>query len=177
MQLAPSDHIPDFDQACGANFTYRSFIECGETQRQLGLKNLPLDPATYNSLNALATQVLDPVIDYFGAIRLTYGFCSPELGKHINKRVAPKLDQHACSERNRAGKLICDRGGAACDFIVEDEDMRDVARWIVANLPFDRIYVYGPNQPIHLSYGPENSQVSYFLSATKSGALVPRPFT
>ncbi len=177
MQLAPSDHIPDFDQACGANFTYRSFIECGETQRQLGLKNLPLDPATYNSLNALATQVLDPVIDYFGAIRLTYGFCSPELGKHINKRVAPKLDQHACSERNRAGKLICDRGGAACDFIVEDEDMRDVARWIVANLPFDRIYVYGPNQPIHLSYGPENSQVSYFMSATKSGALVPRPFT
>lgn len=176
LQLSPSNHIPDLDQACGANFTYRSFIECGETQRQLGLKNLPLDPATYNSLNALATQILDPVIDYFGAIKLTYGFCSPELGKHINKRVAPKLDQHACSERNRAGKLICDRGGAACDFIVLDEDMREVASWMVDHIPFDRLYVYGAELPLHASFGPATSRACFVMQRSASGHLLPRAF-
>ena len=40
------------------------------------------------------------------------------------------------------------------DFIVDDEDMLDVARWVVANTPFDRLYVYGPDLPIHVSYGP-----------------------
>jgi DNA phosphorothioation-associated putative methyltransferase len=176
MQLAPSDQIPDLDQACGKNFTYRSFIECGETQQTLGLKNLPLNPATYNALYALATQVLDPVIDYFGGIRLTYGFCSPELGKHISKRVAPKLDQHACSEHNRAGKLICDRRGAACDFIVDDEDMREVAEWVVANTPIDRLYFYGPGRPIHVSFGPQHSRVAYEMVSTQPGKAVPKPF-
>jgi hypothetical protein len=74
-------------------------------------------------LYELATHILDPVIDYFGMIRLTYGFCSHELGKHIKHRVAPKLDQHAAHERNSKGNLICPRLGAAIDFIVEDENM------------------------------------------------------
>jgi DNA phosphorothioation-associated putative methyltransferase len=176
MQLAPCDHIPDLDQACGANFTYRAFIECGETQQQLGLRNLPLDPATYNSLNALATQILDPVIEYFGSIKLTYGFCSPELSKHISKRVAPKLDQHACSERNRAGKLICDRGGAACDFIVEDEDMREVADWLIENTRFDRLYYYGRKKPVHVSQGVQNNQTVIEVTESSQGKLVPKPY-
>ena len=98
MRLVRSERIPDLDRACGEHFTFRSFIECGETQARLRLKNLPLNPATYNALYDLATQVLDPVVDYFGGIRLTYGFCSAELGRHITKRVAPKLDQHAACE-------------------------------------------------------------------------------
>jgi len=174
--LGPSQRIPDLDDPCGANFKFRDFIECGETQQRLGVRNLPLRPATYNALYDLATQVLDPVIEYFGAIQLTYGFCGPELGKHINSRVAPKLDQHACWERNRAGKLICERGGAACDFIVDDEDMEEVARWMLAHLPVDRLYVYGPQQPLHVSHGPEHSRQAFRMSASARGYLVPRLF-
>lgn len=131
MSLVRSQRIPELDQSCGRNFTYRSFIECGETQQRLGIRNLPLNPATYNALYDLATQILDPVIDYFGSIRLTYGFCSAELGRHLSKRVAPKLDQHAGCEVGRRGLSICDRGGAACDFVVDNEDMQVVAKWVI----------------------------------------------
>jgi hypothetical protein len=176
MRLHRSERVPELDQACGANFTFRSLIECGETQKRLGLRNLPLSTATYNALYDLATQILDPVIDYFGGIRLTYGFCSHELGKHITKRVAQKLDQHAALETARAGKLICERGGAACDLYVEDEDMQDVADWIVANTPFDRLYFYGSDRPIHVSYSSSGSQQAFRLTETKSGKLIPRRY-
>jgi len=173
MRLGRSERIPDLDQACGANFTYRSFIECGETQQRLGLRNIPLRPETHNALYDLATQILDPVIEYFGAIRLTYGFCGPELGKNIHARVAPKLDQHASWERNRAGKLICERGGAACDFIVEDEDMREVSDWVLANTPVDRLYFYGVDCPVHVSWASSRLGQAYYLKQTESGHLVP----
>jgi DNA phosphorothioation-associated putative methyltransferase len=176
MRLARSERLPDLDQACGKRFTFRSFIECGETQQRLGLNNLPLNPATYNALYDLATQLLDPVADYFGGIRLTYGFCSAELGRHISKRVAPKLDQHAACEVGARKAPICDRLGASCDFVVDDENMREVANWIIANLPFDRLYFYGADRPIHLSYGPQNSRAAYEMRCTASGAVVPRPY-
>jgi hypothetical protein len=176
MKLVRSERLPDLDQACGKNFTYRSLIECGETQQRLGLRNLPLKAATYNALYDLSTQVLDPIIDYFGGIRLTYGFCSSELGRHITRRVAPKLDQHAACEVGLRKKPICDRLGAACDFIVEDENMRDVADWIIANLPFDRLYFYGADRPIHISYGPQNSRAAYQMVGVAGRALVPKRY-
>ncbi|MDR6766484.1 DNA phosphorothioation-associated putative methyltransferase [Acidovorax delafieldii] len=177
FRLSPSNRIPDLDEPCGANFTFRDFIECGETQRHTQVKNVPLNPQTYNALHALAVNVLDPVIDYFGAIRLTYGFCGTQLGVHIQHRVAPKLDQHASHEVNRLGRLICPRGGAACDFIVDDEDMEEVARWMLANLPLDRMYFYGPQLPLHVSYGPELSRQAFRMGLSERGNLIPRPFT
>ena len=174
--LARSDRIPDLDQACGGHFTFRSLVECGDTQLRLGLKNLPLNPATYNALYDLATQILDPVADYFGGIRLTYGFCSSELAKHITKRVAPKLDQHAACEVGARKTPICDRGGASCDFFVEDEDMREVADWIIANLPFDRLYLYGPDRPVHVSYSPDPARQAFLMVESSKGKLMPRRY-
>jgi DNA phosphorothioation-associated putative methyltransferase len=174
MRILPSTSIPDLDQACGSHFTYRSLIECGETQRRLGIRNLPLNPATYNALHDLATQVLDPVIDYFGGIKLTYGFSGPELSQHITRRVAPRLDQHASCEHGRGGKLLCDRGGAACDFIVPDEDMEEVAAWVVANIDFDRLYFYGRDLPIHVSFAPTRSHQAFRMVTSSAGHLIPR---
>jgi hypothetical protein len=133
--------------------TFRAFIECG------------------------ATQVLDPVMDYFGGIQLTYGFCSPELAKHIKGCIDPKRDQHAAHELNTRGNLICERKGAACDFIVPDENMLEVAQWIVANTPFDRLYFYGNTKPLHVSYGEEHSRVIVLMLAGKSGRLIPKVVT
>ena len=64
------------------NHSYRDFIACGETQAKTGLSNLPLSPDTYNALYDLAVRIVNPVMDYFGGIELTYGFCSRELSKH-----------------------------------------------------------------------------------------------
>ncbi len=150
--LVRSQNLPSPDSPCGRHFTYRQLIECGATQAQTGLPNLPKQPGSYTALYDLAVNILDPLIDYYGPIRLTYGFSSPELARRIPGRIAPKLDQHVSCELNRKGEPVCPRLGAAVDFIVEDEDMEEVARWVIANLPYDRLYCYGKGRPIHVSY-------------------------
>ena len=175
-ELVPSNTVPSLDSPCGVNFSYRDFVECGESQLRLGCQNIPKRPETYNALQGLATKVLDPLIEYFGAIKLTYGFCSQELSKHIKGRVAPTLDQHAGEERRSPGALICNRGGAACDFLVEDEDMREVADWAVKNLPFDRLYFYGSDRPVHISWSPAPAFLAYEMRPTTTGRRMPRPF-
>jgi DNA phosphorothioation-associated putative methyltransferase len=172
--LLRSQTIPEMDDHCGQNLTYRQLIECGETQHTTGIANCPQQPDSYTALYELATHILDPVIDYFGMIKLAYGFCSHELGKHINKRVAPKLDQHAAHELNSKKNLICPRLGAAIDFIVDDENMREVADWIAENTPFDRLYFYGDDRPIHVSYGPEQKGEYIDLVITEAGKQVPK---
>ncbi|WP_176225067.1 hypothetical protein [Methylomagnum ishizawai] len=76
---------------------------------------------------------------------------------------------------NRRGKPVCPRLGAAVDFIVEDEDMAEVARWIMANLPFDRLYFYGKERPIHVSYSAEPVGEAYEMRKV-GGRRVPRRF-
>jgi DNA phosphorothioation-associated putative methyltransferase len=174
FKLVRSRSIPELDNLCGHYLTYRQLIECGETQKASSLNNCPKQPDSYTALYDLAIYILDPVIEYFGMIELTYGFCSHELGKLIKKRVAPKLDQHAAHEMNTKKNLICPRLGAAVDFIVEDENMREVAEWIAENIPFDRLYFYGENRPIHVSYGPEQKGEYIDMVITDTGRQVPR---
>ena len=92
FELIRSQTLPNLDSPCGQHLSYRQLIECGETQAHTGLPNIPKQADSYSALYDLATHILDPVIDYFGMIKLTYGFCSHELGKKIKGRVAPKLD-------------------------------------------------------------------------------------
>ena len=174
FRLTRSRRIPELDERCGQYLSFRQLIECGETLARTGLTNLPREADSYNALHDLAVNVVDPVIDYFGMIRLTYGFCSPELAKRITGRIDPKRDQHAAHEVNRRGKPICPRLGAAVDFIVEDESMLEVARWVTVNTPFDRLYFYGDTLPIHVSYGPDQSRQVVWMKPGPSGRLVPR---
>jgi DNA phosphorothioation-associated putative methyltransferase len=174
-RLVPSSTVPHLDDPCGSNFTYRNFIECGETQQRLRIGNVPSRAETYNALHGLCVHLLDPLIEYFGAIRLTYGFASQELTKHIPSAIAPRLDQHASCEVTARGAPICARGGAACDFVVEDEDMRAVADWVIANLPFDRLYYYGGNRPVHLSFSNTPSGTAFEMTRSPTGRLMPRP--
>ncbi|KAA6182245.1 DNA phosphorothioation-associated putative methyltransferase [Thiohalocapsa marina] len=174
FQLCRSLTPPALDDTCGRFLSFRQLIECGETWEETRLENLPKAPESWNALLELAEQVLDPVIDWFGMIRLTYGFCSPALARRIPGRIDPKRDQHAAHERNRLGNPVCERLGAAVDFVIDDEDMLEVARWIVEHTPFDRLYFYGPNLPIHVSYGPQHSRQVVLMRPGKSGRLVPK---
>lgn len=171
--LRPSRLLPSPDEQCGQHFIFRDFIACGETQAKTSIPNLPRQSETYNALVQLATLVLDPVIDYFGPIILTYGFCSRELATHIPGRNAPELDQHAGHELNTRQQPICKRLGAAVDFLVTDESMLEVAQWIVQHTPFDRLYFYGDDKPLHVSYGPEHKREIVLMKRGKGDRLVP----
>jgi len=174
FELGRSVMVPDLDSRCGQYLNFRQLIECGETQAQTGLVNLPKFPGSYNALYDLVVKVLDLVIDYFGMIHLTYGFCSQELAKKIPGRIDPKRDQHAAHELNRRGRPICERLGAAVDFLVEDESMLEVAQWVAANTPFDRLYFYGADKPIHVSFGPNHDRQIVRMTFSKTGRLMPQ---
>lgn len=167
-------YAPDLDARCGRYLTYRQLIECGETQQRLALPNLPQEASSYTALYDLAVNILDPIIEYFGTIELTYGFCSAELARQVRGRIAPNLDQHAAHERKRTGVPICDRLGAAVDLLVRDENMREVSDWIISTLPFDRLYFYGDSSPVHVSFGLENKREVVDMVPGPSGQRVPR---
>lgn len=99
------------------------------------------------------------------------------LARQIPGHIDPKRDQHAVHEVNRQGRLVCERLGAAVDFLIENENMREVAQWIVVNTPFDRLYFYGEDLPIHVSFGPNHDRQIVSMVATKSGRLVPQVIT
>jgi hypothetical protein len=48
---------------------------------------------------------------------------------------------------------------------VADEDMEEVARWIMANLPYDRLYFYGKDRPIHLSHSQNPAMEAWEMRA------------
>ena len=149
---------PPLSASCGKYLTYRDLIECGSTQKQANIDNIPDRLESYTALRTLATDVLDPVIKEHGNIELTYGFSSAALSRRIARGIAPKLDQHAAHELNKLQNPICPRLGAAADFIVHRQSMLKVAQWVVQNCPFDRLYFYADSRPVHVSVGPDNSR-------------------
>jgi len=167
---------PALDDKCGKFLRFRDLIQVGETVNKSRIPNTPKSIDSYRALLLLSENILDPVIEWFGSIEITYGFCSDELRKLIRHRVAPKLDQHVSHETSVSGKFICERIGAAVDFYIKDEDMEEVARWIIRNTPFDRLYFYGVDRPIHVSYGPDNSRVAFFMKEASDGRRYPQSF-
>lgn len=161
-------------EMCSKHISYREIIYCGETQIKSGVENRPLKADSYYAIAELSQALLDPLIDQYGKIILTYGFCSNALSKLIKGRIYPSLDQHAAHEVNSKGKLICERLGAAVDFFVPQTSSRDVANWIIFNLHFDRLYFYGDDKPLHISYGPDHKREVVEMRRGPSGRLTPR---
>ena len=165
-----------FSQKCSKHFTYMDFLNCSDTFKANDCINFPQQMATLRSMERLASEILDNVFDEFGQLRLTYGFCSENLRKLIKKNIYPPLDQHAGHEIKKNGKHICERLGFAADFNVPNVSSLLVARFIVSNLTFDRLYYYGNTKPIHVSLNeqPINSVV---LMAEHANRRVPKNIT
>lgn len=143
--------FPNLDARCGHHFTYRDFVECSDTWRLTCVDNTPREAGTYEAMKGLAERVLDPIVDRFGKVTLTYAFASRLLIRHIRNRhrrentlpnTTPNGDQHAGHELNSIGNLICPRRGMAVDLRVDGVDSRTVAAWTASNTPFDRMLFY-----------------------------------
>jgi len=166
----------------GKYLTLEDFCTCTHTYRKYATqidrfpKNLD---ATIPALKALNQFLLDPVIAHFGINRfqLTYGFCSSDLKRYLNKkdpvtgikngRIAPDIDQHMAHEVKNNGEYYCKRLGAACDFLIADLTSEQVVDWLLqARLPFDSLYFYGTQQPIHISYGSQHKRDIWTFTAT-----------
>jgi hypothetical protein len=174
----------DGESACGGSRRLRDFTECSETWARLAAEapagggqppdNLPRMPATLAAYQRLTAEVLDPVEARFGPLTLTYGFAGPGLFKKIGKHIDPSIDQHAGCELNGAGNPICKRGGAAVDFVCPGVSSAQVAEWIASTLPFDRLYFYGGDRPLHVSVGPDETRQAVSMLPGPSGRRVPK---
>jgi len=165
----------------GRHLTLEEFCTCTQTYRRYAnqIDPFPKHPnETLPALMALGQHIIDPVIETFGRGRfqLTYGFCSADLKRWLAQTdpitgrkygiASPRLDQHMAHEVNRNGRYYCPRLGAACDFKIVDLPSDDLVTWIVAQaLPFDSLYFYGVERPIHISYGPQHKRDVWTFTA------------
>tara|TARA_B100001059_G_C17710043_1_gene514944 strand:- start:85 stop:630 length:546 start_codon:yes stop_codon:yes gene_type:complete len=160
------------NQLCSKYFKYIDFIQASDTQKKVNLDNVPKQEKTFKNIEYLAKKILDPVFEEFGPIEITYGFCSHNLQKHIKRNVAPKLDQHAGSELNSRGNLICQREGFAVDFKIKNINSTIVSEFVIRKTNFDRLYFYGNTRPIHVSATSENpSKHIYIMRPTPQGKV------
>jgi hypothetical protein len=146
--------------------------------RYPNIDNTP-NEQSINAITDLCSNILLPIQIKFNEVSVTYGFTSHTLLKEIKKlnprHIAPNLDQHSSYEKNSRSKLICGRGGVACDIVVNgfESNMYEIAKWAAENLPFDRMYLYGKDRPIHLSYGPDQSGFIQTMNTIKDGRRLP----
>ncbi|PSB05305.1 hypothetical protein C7B64_00045 [Merismopedia glauca CCAP 1448/3] len=158
----------------GKYLTLDDFCKCTLTYQNYADKIDPFPKnrePTIDAIKDLNQFIIDPIIDYFGLekFKLTYGFCSSDLKSYLQKkdpitgqkngRVAPELDQHMAHEVNIKGNYYCQRLGAASDFLIKDLATEELVQWILqAKLPFDSLYFYATDRPIHISYGPRQKR-------------------
>ena len=166
--------IERLDIACGRHFIFRTLIEAGETWQRVRVPNLPVQPETWLALSRLTEEILDPIVEQFGPLDMTYGFASPALTRHVPGRINPLRDQHAGHELRRDGQPICSRLGQAVDFKIRGTCSGGVAAWITTHLPFDRLYFYGSEKPLHVSIGPEETRAVVTMIEGPSGRRVPQ---
>ena len=136
------------------NFTLSELIK-SDTAIRKGINNNP-NAEQIEKLKALCENILQPVRDHFGRVKITSGFRSVELCTAIGSSVN---SQHAKAE--------------AADFEVIGTDNAELADWINKNLDYDQLILefYTPGEPnsgwIHCSYTTDQPR-KQFLHAYKS---------
>lgn len=170
--------LPDINSPCGKYFTYKDFFECSDTWKAYKIDNTPKEMATFASIKELCSEILDPVWDKFGEVKLTYGFSSPALVKLVQWQKFPNItqssDQHSGWELNRNGSPICRRLGIAVDFYVAGCSSLEVAQWVAMSTNFDRLYFYSVHRPFHVSVGPECKKSIVWMDGFRGGRHQPR---
>ena len=136
------------------NFTLQELIK-SDTAVRLDINNNP-NSGQIEKLKALCENILQPVRDHFGRVKVTSGFRSVELCEAIG---SSSRSQHARAE--------------AADFEVVGVDNAELFDWIKNNLEPDQLILefYTPGEPnsgwIHASW-IEGTPRASFLHAYKS---------
>jgi|TARA_R100001129_G_scaffold145210_2_gene106458 zinc D-Ala-D-Ala carboxypeptidase len=134
-----------------------------DTAIRRGIDNEP-NADQVDKLKELCENILQPVRDHFGRVKVTSGFRSPELCAAIGSSAN---SQHAKAE--------------AADFECPGVDNAELADWIHRELPYDQLICefYTPGEPnsgwIHCSYIPEGRRASYLWAYKSEGKTKYKP--
>jgi hypothetical protein len=144
------------------NFSLQELIK-SDTAIRRGIDNNP-NADQIEKLKALCENILQPVRDHFGRVKVTSGFRSSELCVAIGSSVN---SQHAKAE--------------AADFEVIGTDNAELFDWIKANLTPDQLILefYTPGEPnsgwIHCSWIPDQPRASYLWAYKSEGKTKYKP--
>ena len=144
------------------NFTLSELIK-SDTAIRKGINNNP-NAEQIEKLKSLCENILQPVRDHFGRVKVTSGFRSVELCAAIGSSAN---SQHAKAE--------------AADFEVIGTDNAELADWIHKNLPYDQLILefYTPGEPnsgwIHCSWIEGAPRASYLHAYKSEGKTKYRP--
>ena len=144
------------------NFTLSELIK-SDTAIRKGINNNP-NAEQIEKLKALCENILQPVRDHFGRVKVTSGYRSPELCVAINSSIN---SQHAKAE--------------AVDFEVLGVDNAEVADWVKMNCETDQLILeyYTPGEPnsgwIHASYIPFQPRGQYMRAYKEDGKTKYKP--
>ena len=136
------------------NFSLNELTK-SQTAIRLGITNVPSSQEIFNLKN-LCENVLQPVREQFGPIRISSGYRSPALNAKIG---GSKTSQHC--------------NGEAADFESSRVSNPDLARWIAKNLEFDQLILefYDGKNPnsgwVHCSYKKDGTNRKSTLTALK----------
>ena len=144
------------------NFTLQELIK-SDTAIRLDINNNP-NSGQIEKLKALCENILQPVRDHFGRVKVTSGFRSEHLCLKIGSSVN---SQHAKAE--------------AADFECMGTDNAELADWIYANLDFDQLILefYTPGEPnsgwIHCSYTTDQPRKQFLHAFNSEGKTKYKP--
>ena len=144
------------------NFTLSELIK-SDTAIRRGINNNP-NAEQIEKLKALCENILQPVRDHFGRVKVTSGFRSVELCEAIGSSAR---SQHAKAE--------------AADFEVIGTDNAELFDWIKNNLSPDQLILefYTPGEPnsgwIHCSWIEGTPRASYLHAYKSEGKTKYKP--
>ena len=128
-----------------------------ETATRLGIDNTPTDQVLIN-LQTLIYEVITPIINQFGDIKITSGYRSPELCKAIGSSVT---SQHCL--------------GQAVDCEVIGIPNKELADWVVNHLSYDQCILefWKPEEAnsgwVHVSYNKAGNRKMYLRAYKANG--------
>ena len=144
------------------NFTLSELIK-SDTAIRKGINNNP-NAEQIEKLKALCENILQPVRDHFGRVKVTSGFRSVELCLAIG---SSERSQHAKAE--------------AADFECPGVDNAELADSIHKNLTYDQLILeyYPPGEPnsgwIHCSWISDQPRASYLHAFKSEGRTKYKP--
>ena len=144
------------------NFTLSELIK-SDTAIRKGINNNP-NAEQIEKLKSLCENILQPIRDHFGRVKVTSGFRSVELCAAIGSSAN---SQHAKAE--------------GADLEVIGTDNAELADWIHKNLPYDQLILefYTPGEPnsgwIHCSWIEGTPRASYLHAYKSEGKTKYRP--
>ena len=131
-----------------------------ETATRLGIDNTPTDQILIN-LQTLIYEVINPIVNQFGDIKITSGYRSPALCKAIG---SSERSQHTT--------------GMAVDCEVLGVPNKELADWVVNNLSYDQVILefWKPEEInsgwVHISYNKTGNRKMYLRAYKANGRTV-----